>query len=230
MVSCKVDRNSTATYFDANGVLQTAAVNQPRIDYSSGEGRLLVEGQSTNLLLRSEDFGNSYWLKDTATVEDEGGYFSVVTSEANAVQGIRNTVNVFFNDGITRAYYFDVKKLSDEGRYIWIGRTGSQSPSVCFDLDNLVAAGAPSWDIRPLGDGWFRLVSITSTFGGTGTIRIAANTSLTQALSTFSGSGQKAFGIKRAQLEQGSTPSSYIPTQASQVTRLADTITPKGDA
>jgi hypothetical protein len=47
-----VARNSTATYFDANGVLQTAGINEPRIDYdpATGECRgLLVEEQATRL-------------------------------------------------------------------------------------------------------------------------------------------------------------------------------------
>jgi hypothetical protein len=47
-------RASTATYTDASGVIQTAAVNQPRWDYASGSLRgLLIEEARTNLLLNS---------------------------------------------------------------------------------------------------------------------------------------------------------------------------------
>ena len=42
-------RASTATYVDATGKIRTAGVNEPRIDYSSGQGRLLVEESRTRL-------------------------------------------------------------------------------------------------------------------------------------------------------------------------------------
>ena len=47
-------RASTATYTDASGVIQTAAVNQPRWDYAGGSLRgVLIEEARTNLLLNS---------------------------------------------------------------------------------------------------------------------------------------------------------------------------------
>lgn len=49
-------RASTGTYFDSAGVMQTAAVNEPRIDYDPTTlalRGLLVEEQRTNLLLNS---------------------------------------------------------------------------------------------------------------------------------------------------------------------------------
>jgi hypothetical protein len=51
-------RASTATYTDASGVIQTAAVNQPRWDYAGGSLRgLLIEEARTNLLLNSATLG-----------------------------------------------------------------------------------------------------------------------------------------------------------------------------
>lgn len=46
-------RASTATYIDANGVMQTAAVDVPRFDYTNGVRQALVEGAATNLFLNS---------------------------------------------------------------------------------------------------------------------------------------------------------------------------------
>jgi len=47
-------RASSATYTDASGVIQTAAVNQPRWDYANGVLRgLLIEEARTNILLNS---------------------------------------------------------------------------------------------------------------------------------------------------------------------------------
>jgi hypothetical protein len=51
-------RASTATYIDASGVIQTAAVNQPRWDYAGGSLRgLLIEEARTNLFLNSATLG-----------------------------------------------------------------------------------------------------------------------------------------------------------------------------
>jgi hypothetical protein len=51
-------RASTATYTDASGVIQTAAVNAPRWDYASGVLRgLLIEEARTNLALNSATLG-----------------------------------------------------------------------------------------------------------------------------------------------------------------------------
>ena len=46
-------RASTATYVDVNGVIQTAAVNEQRFDYSNGFRQALVEGPATNISLNS---------------------------------------------------------------------------------------------------------------------------------------------------------------------------------
>lgn len=49
-----VARNSTATYVDEDGIIQTAQINEARIDYTNGNGVLLAEPQSTNLYLNSQ--------------------------------------------------------------------------------------------------------------------------------------------------------------------------------
>ena len=54
-----VVRGSAATRVNAEGLIEDVATNIPRIDYSTGEGVLLLEPQSTNLITYSEDF--SQW-------------------------------------------------------------------------------------------------------------------------------------------------------------------------
>ncbi|WP_395452858.1 hypothetical protein ACHMW5_02370 [Azospirillum melinis] len=58
-------RASTATYFDANGVMQTVAINAPRFDFDPATLQprgLLLEGQATNFLVRSREFGAGNWF------------------------------------------------------------------------------------------------------------------------------------------------------------------------
>ena len=55
-------RSTTGTYFDANGVMQTAASNTPRFDHDPVTGvakGLLVEEQRTNLVKYSNGSGGS---------------------------------------------------------------------------------------------------------------------------------------------------------------------------
>lgn len=48
-------RPGTATYIDASGSLQVAAVDEPRFDYTNGRREFLLEGSATNLLLNSDE-------------------------------------------------------------------------------------------------------------------------------------------------------------------------------
>lgn len=67
-------RSSTATYIGKDGLLKTAAVNEPRFEKDG----LLVEGQSTNLAWRSEDLLT--WSKNVdATREKLAGIYTKVT-------------------------------------------------------------------------------------------------------------------------------------------------------
>src|SRR5210317_110688 len=54
-------RAGTATYTDANGVIQTASPDTVRVDHVDGVPMILVEPSSENLVEYSEDFSNSYW-------------------------------------------------------------------------------------------------------------------------------------------------------------------------
>ena len=63
-------RASTGTYFDVNGVMQTAAANVARYGYfyDTGSARwisggLILEAAATNLMLSSKDFTQGVWIK-----------------------------------------------------------------------------------------------------------------------------------------------------------------------
>ena len=61
-----LSRASTGTYFDSTGVMRTAPVNQPRLNYELVGGawtnpQVLIEPASTNICLYSQDFTNAVW-------------------------------------------------------------------------------------------------------------------------------------------------------------------------
>ncbi len=61
-------RASTATYIGIDGRMKTAAINEPRIDYSTGTWKLLVENADTNFCEFSEHFTTTAWAKTRSTV------------------------------------------------------------------------------------------------------------------------------------------------------------------
>ena len=66
-------RAGTATYTDANGVIQTASPDTVRVDHVDGVPMILVEPSATNLLPYSEDFSNAAWAKSNVTLTADYG-------------------------------------------------------------------------------------------------------------------------------------------------------------
>src|SRR5690554_1119385 len=176
-----VARNSEATYFDANGVLQTAGINEPRIDYdpATGECRgLLVEGQATNLtrwsenLLGGSHFGDATVLPNVSPSPD--GLFSAdkivgavgvihwfTTTPISVVQGARYTHSRFLK-------YAGIEEVD-----IQIERYGSSFGRLRFNVvtgEKTFSGNGASHDdsrIDYIGNGWFR-VSVSYVASSTG--------------------------------------------------------------
>jgi hypothetical protein len=229
-------RASGATYFDANGVLQTAANDAPRFDHDpvTGESRgLLIEEQRTNLLVRSAELDNAAWTKDNSTVTANAATAPDGTTTAdklvenasntdhyavNAVTlgSVTMTCSAFLKAGErTRALVF----LSD-----YVGAVAFAS--VDLTAGTVSAFHQSPWTdssatIQAVGNGWFR-VSITAT-AGQGTAKGAAVFVLNNTGEVaYTGDGTSGLFIWGAQLEAGAFATSYIPTTSAAATRAAD--------
>jgi len=65
-------RNSTATFTNQNGLIESVGNNVARVDFKDDvKGSLLLETQSTNLITQSESFVNSYWTKSGASIQGD---------------------------------------------------------------------------------------------------------------------------------------------------------------
>ena len=232
-------RGSAATRINSQGLIENVASGQSRLEYPLIDGvvngcpSVLLEPQRTNSITYSEDFSNAAWGKNNLTVSS-----NVITSPdgaLNATKLIPNataSVNKYLSgsiaatNGINYAYSVFAKK----GEYDRLRlEDGNNSSGAWFNLSNgtigTVGGGATA-KIDNYGNGWYKCTlikpTITTSFF---TVMGASNIESIQV-----GNGTSGIYIYGAQLEEGSYPTSYIPTNGTAVTRLAETANGAGDA
>ena len=237
-----VSRASTGTYFDSNGVMQTAGVNVARNGYKFVDGQwvsagLLIEEQRTNLLTQSEALDATGWVKIGATIAanlavapDGLPTADKLVEDTSTGAHYLNSANVGVTNGATYTGSAFVKAAGRAKVYVTFTSsdlwTGSVNPACVLDLSTGAVsdiAGASTKALAtPLGGGWFR-ISLTATCIGGGSSAMAFLMRTTT--NTYTGDGTSGIYIGGAQLEAGSFPTSYIPTTTAQVTRAADVST-----
>jgi hypothetical protein len=236
-------RNSVATYFDASGVMQTASTNAARFDHNPVTGEslgLLIEEQRTNSLTGSEDFD---WATKTgitvttnAVVAPDGTQTAdkLVATAVTSAHEIRRTFTFTQNATYSISAFF--KAAGYECVVLNIGGTNF----VAFNLltgDVNAAVTGSGWantagQVQAVGGGWFRCV-ITSTRTGVDLstsfrVYISDVATNTAGAPSFTGDGSSGIYPWGGQLEIGSSPSSYIPTTTTALTRNADVATITG--
>ena len=199
-------RNSIATYVDKDGLIKTAGVNEPRFDHDPATGEslgLLIEEERTNLLAQSEALDDAAWAKTgslnpisaNAAVAPDGNQTADVPSDISTKWGIYDDSNNSWISGYPQVYPFTVTSE-------WTRQSLTfTAPAGCTSVRFYV--------LRTQNDNSYVYDNATVSAGTTYTA------SAYYKLHT-DGTTVLAWGV---QVEEGSFPTSYIPTSGSTVTR-----------
>lgn len=209
-------RSSTATYIGKDGQLKTAAANEPRFEK---EG-LLIEGQSTNLVIRSADMTQSPWSGNNSGT----GVLPIVTGNyAVAPDGSQSANRLILNKGAgtttgdasTMSCVLNTTVGSTYTLSVWLKSTdGVSQPKVSLSFNG----GDGSATITVTGE-WRRYqITTLSAIDANRTPRL-------QLRGGFGTSDTADILVWGWQQENLPFASSYIPTNGAAVTRAGDIVT-----
>jgi hypothetical protein len=220
VMASQVNIGSTAKpYFPT-----TDRLNVPRLTYQNGGGgcpSLLLEKQSTNLALYSEDFAS--WTQANITVTANNTTSPDGTQNADKIQAsgsgsVSHSVRQFIST--TSGAVYALSLYAKKGTTDWIMIRHDNGGTLNYFNLNTGAKGTAdaSATITSVGNGWYRIVVYHTGTGSNGPeIYIATS----DGGNEFTASGQNIY-IWGAQYEASSYPTSLINTTSASATRLAD--------
>jgi len=222
-----VVRATTATRVNSSNLIESVAINVPRLDYTLGScPSILVEPARTNVVLRSEEFDNASWSKINVTVTA-----NATTSPSGALTADKfiptaaTGAHFIFQTGLpSNTYTFSVfAKAGGETIFsMWlVGGTKKAEFNLSTGTNTSNTAGVTA-NIENYGDGWYRCIMNFTATAGTD-VRIYGRDG-----ASFTGNGVDGIFLWGAQAEAASTVTSYIPTTTAAVTRNADVINKTG--
>jgi hypothetical protein len=235
-----VTRAGVATFVDANGLIQLASADTQRIDYATSVAGLLVEESRTNTALYSEDLADAYWGKTRVTITTN----DIVSPDGNQTADkivedtstdthllIRNLGTVTINTPRTASFFISPAERTNVR--IQLGSSVSFE-TVYFNTTTKTFYGAgpniTSTRAITLANGWIWVsVSVNHIQTATGffVVYLVQGTG-TSNTTNYTGDGASGLHVWGIDIQAAAFPTSYIPTEATAVTRNADVATMTG--
>lgn len=239
-----ITRATTGTFFDAQGILRTAASGEARFEFDPVTGTslgLLVEEERTNLCLQSAAFSTTPWddvgtpiINTNAVVAPDGTLTAdnINDDSGAAFEGVSQLMPI---SSAIATYTFSVYVKKTTGGTSktfginWRTAGGSipvPNPKVRLNTDTGEIQDANSGinSVEDAGDWWRLITQITTNTANTDLLvqffaATGANNNFTDAAGTTG-----IVTVWGAQAELGASASSYIPTTTVTVQRNADVV------
>jgi hypothetical protein len=225
-------RASTATRVNASGLIEAVASNVPRLDYlGSSCPRLLLEPQRTNVVTYSEQINNAAWGKLNTTISANAAVAPDGTTSADLVYPTTTGTDRVIEQlpvgiiGQTWTSSFFVKASG----FSWVLIYSPNLVTCWFNASTgtfgTVGAGATATVLGQVNGFW--RVSFTGTIASSNAY-LYVGTADANGTTTSTASGTNGILIWGCQIELGAYATSYIPTLAASVTRVADAASKTG--
>jgi hypothetical protein len=217
-------RASTGTYIDAEGILRTAGVNEPRFNYENGVCKgLLVESQKTNTFTSNNAYQYRFinnevgvWQNALGASNDNttwnGSNATVTTNLPDGTQGLAVRTTLTGSNG-NASFQFDGINYTSGALSTFI--RANKDCSIGWGTEN----NYKSFDLK--ANIWTRVYSDLSSSPWSSAIR---NLRANDRVSNISGGYPVTFDLCFVQQESGPV-TSYIPTSGSTATRAPDLVT-----
>jgi len=218
----------------------TDRLNVPRLTYQNGGGgcpSLLLEKQSTNLALYSEQFDNAAWTKAAVSVTANNITSPDGTQDADLFTTTSASICGAYQLISTSSGTFSFSLFAKKGNNNYLALNAQSSSAdnctAIFDLSDGTlgeyqtkgTTAYVSHKIENFGNDWYRCTIVLTT---TTSVYFFPMFAPLKTGNTFNPSGEvnvasgKTLYLWGAQLEASTYPTSYIPTTTASATRVAD--------